>query len=350
MSANAARAGAPPCEASDNGFAIGGIALRNAVSLAPMSGVTDLAMRGLAMRCGAGHVVTEMVASDRLAAGDQDALLRAGRSASGAGPHVVQLAGRDPRWMAQAARAAEAGGADIIDINMGCPARKVTGGWSGSALMRDLALAVSLIEATVVAVRVPVTVKMRLGWDDTTLNAPDLARGAEAAGAAALTVHGRTRCQFYNGRADWAAIRAVVEAVHVPVIANGDCTSVQDARRMLKASGAHGVMVGRAAQGRCWLPGWIAKALATGVEAPPPSPEVQRDLLLDHHDGLLSLYGRSGLRHARKHLASGMAAIEETAGAGDPALKALVLTGEDPSGVAQDLRRFVDSAGERLAA
>src|SRR5882757_7583202 len=234
-----------------------------------MSGVTDAPFRRLTAALGAGLVVSEMTASDDLVNGKPMSRLRC--EAAGIGPHVVQLAGCETRWMAEGAKVAEASGADIIDINMGCPARHVTGGQSGSALMRDLDHAVTLIEATIAAVKVPVTLKMRLGWDERSLNAPDLARRAEAAGVQLITVHGRTRCQFYKGEADWDAVRAVRDAIRIPLVVNGDITSFDKALAALEASGADAVMVGRGAQGQPWLPGQIGRRLqGSAAEAPPP--------------------------------------------------------------------------------
>lgn len=281
---------------------VGGVRIRNRVFLAPMSGITDEPFRQRAHAHGAGLVVSEMVASGELAKGRAGCGMRIRHS--GLPVHMVQLAGREATHMAEGARIAAGEGADIIDINMGCPAKKVTGGYAGSALMLDLDHALSLIEAVVGAVNVPVTVKMRLGWDDGALNAPDLARRAEQAGVKMVTVHGRTRCQFYQGKADWRAIARVKEAVSIPVVANGDVCSPNEAANVLDQSGADAVMVGRAHYGAPWVAGSIAAA-ATGETAVkvPRNPSALADYVVAHYEDMLALYGiESGLRQARKHL------------------------------------------------
>ena len=310
------------------------------VLLAPLSGVTDLHMRRIAQRCGASAVVSEMVAAAELARGDAESRVRA--EGEGVSPHIVQLAGCAEGPMAEAARIAVANGADAIDVNMGCPAKTVTGGEAGSALMRDLDHAERLLAAVRGAVAVPVTVKMRLGWDHASLNAPELARRAEGLGLDAVTVHGRTRQQFYKGRADWAAIRAVVAATRLPVIANGDVTSLAEARACLAASGAAGIMVGRAAVGRPWLVGQIAAGLAgRAVEA--LSGEARAALAAEHYEGLIALYGPAmGVRHARKHLA----AYADADGALNPEDRRRLVTTGDPAEALRLLRRALrDPAG-----
>ncbi|MGE6783177.1 tRNA dihydrouridine synthase DusB [Ensifer adhaerens] len=285
-----------PIPALSSPLRIGPIEIRNRVALAPMSGVTDLPFRRLAWRFGAGFVVTEMVASRELVGNAQESWARLKNS--GIKPHIVQLAGREAHWMAEAAKISADNGADIIDINMGCPAKKVTGGYSGSALMRDPDHALSLVEATVNAVDVPVTLKMRLGWDENSINAPLIARRAEEAGVKAITVHGRTRMQFYNGKADWDAIRRVREVVSVPLVANGDVETVADAEEILRRSGADAVMAGRSSQGRPWHVGFLAGAVEH------PSPAEVADIFAEHYEMMLEFYGVGvGLRHARKHVA-----------------------------------------------
>jgi tRNA-dihydrouridine synthase B len=293
---------------------------------------------------GAGVVVSEMTASDDLVQGRPISRLRC--EAAGIGPHVVQLAGCEARWMAEGGRIAEAAGADIIDINMGCPARHVTGGQSGSALMRDLDHAERLIEATIAAVAVPVTLKMRLGWDDRTRNAPELARRAQAAGVRLITVHGRTRCQFYKGEADWEAVRAVRDAISIPLVVNGDITSFETATRALELSGADAVMIGRGAQGRPWLPGQIGRRLDGGpVEAAPPLAE-QLGYVRALYDEVCHHYGlRVGLRHARKHLGWALEVAAHVGRAPAERLKAWrerILTSEDPHRVHQALADAFD--------
>jgi tRNA-dihydrouridine synthase B len=323
---------------------IGDIQLANRVLLAPMSGITDAPFRRLAAGLGAGLVVSEMTASDDLALGRPISRLRC--EASGVGPHVVQLAGCEARWMREGVRVAEAAGADIIDINMGCPARHVTGGQSGSALMRDLDHALSLIEATVESAQVPVTLKMRLGWDDRSRNAPELARRAEAAGVAMITVHGRTRQQFYKGEADWGAVRAVRGAISIPLVVNGDITSFETAVAALEESGADAVMIGRGAQGAPWLPGQVGRQLSGGAAETPPSLAQQLEYLRALYDEVCRHYGlRVGLRHARKHLAWALDVASVCARAPAGKLKAWrekILTSDDPRQVHRALTEAYD--------
>lgn len=272
------------------------------VLLAPMAGITDRPFRDLVMRFGAGMVVSEMVASQEMVQAKPGVRERAELSADVENT-AVQLAGREAHWMAEAARQVADRGARVIDINMGCPAKKVTNGYSGSALLKTPDHALRLIEAVVSAVDVPVTLKTRLGWDDTLLNAPEVARRAQEAGVQMVTIHGRTRCQFYKGRADWSAIRAVKQAVSIPVIANGDIVDTAAARTALEQSGADGVMVGRGAQGKPWLLAQISHDLY-GADAPDiPVGNDLIDMVRTHYQAMLGFYGADlGLRVARKHL------------------------------------------------
>ena len=267
-----------------------------------MAGITDRPFRDIVAGFGAGLVVSEMIASQEMVQAKAGMREKA-ELGFDAGQTAVQIAGREEYWMAEAARMAEANGARIIDINMGCPAKRVTNGASGSALLKTPDHALRLIEAVVGAVDVPVTLKTRLGWDDTLLNAPDVAARAEAAGVQMITIHGRTRCQFYKGRADWAAIRAVRDAVRVPVIANGDIVTSADAEQALEQSGAEGVMVGRGAQGQPWRLAQIAAALWDTPAPEVPQGAALADLVGRHYEAMLGFYGTHiGLRTARKHL------------------------------------------------
>lgn len=295
--------------------------------LAPMAGVTDLGMRRLAKTFGAGLAFSEMVADGNFSGNDEGFLRARGEGVS---PHAVQIVGREPQKLAQTAQAVEDLGADLIDINMGCPSKRVVGGACGAALMRDLDLAAELIAATVRAVKIPVSVKMRLGWDESSRNAPELARRAEVEGAAMVTVHGRTRAQFYKGEADWDALRAVRHNIRVPLVANGDCRSVEDAVIMREKSGADAVMIGRAALGQPWLVGDIAFFLDKKHKRPAIGATLRRDAARIHLKTLVELMGpHQGLRHARKHLA---AYAEVAAAAGfalPPAARRRLVESED---------------------
>ncbi|WP_294123526.1 tRNA dihydrouridine synthase DusB [Sphingomonas sp.] len=281
---------------------VGPVTIDAPVILAPMTGVTDLPFRKIVKRYGAGLTVSEMIASQAMIRETRQSLQKAAWDPSEE-PVSLQLAGCTPTEMAEAARLNEQRGAAIIDINMGCPVKKVVNGDAGSALMRDLPLAASILDATVKAVKVPVTLKMRMGWDHSSLNAPELARIAEDLGIRMITVHGRTRCQMYKGDADWAFVRSVKQATSLPVIVNGDICSLVDARTALEQSGADGVMIGRGAYGKPWLLGQVMSDLAHDGHRPDPSMDEQLDLILEQYDAMQSLYGvQTGVNLARKHI------------------------------------------------
>ncbi|WP_234417036.1 tRNA dihydrouridine synthase DusB [Loktanella sp. Alg231-35] len=308
------------------------VALAPPVALAPLAGITDLPFRQLVASFGAGWVVSEMVASQEMVQAKPGVRERAELGYDQAGT-AVQIAGRDAYWMAEAARMVAGNGAAFIDINMGCPAKKVTNGYSGSALLRTPDHALSLIEAVVNAVDVPVTLKTRLGWDDDSLNAADVARRAEGAGIKLVTIHGRTRCQFYKGNADWTAIRQIKDAVSIPVIANGDIVDAGTAREALRLSGADGVMIGRGAQGRPWLLAQVAAELY-GLPAPQlPQGDALTQMICTHYEAMLSFYGAEmGRKVSRKHLGWYMDDART-----EPALRKAILTHADPRDVLRDL-------------
>jgi tRNA-dihydrouridine synthase B len=324
---------------------IGPLTLDVPVILAPMTGVTDLPFRKVVKRYGAGLTVSEMVASAAMIRETRQSLQKTEWDPSEE-PVSLQLAGCSPIEMAEAAKLNEQRGAAIIDINMGCPVKKVVNGDAGSALMRDLPLAAAIIAATVKAVEVPVTLKMRMGWDHHSLNAPELARIAEDLGIKMITVHGRTRCQMYKGSADWSFVAKVKAATSLPVIVNGDICSIEDARDALSQSGADGVMIGRGAYGRPWLLGQVMSDLASGGTRPTPTLDEQLGLILEQYDAMLSLYGAdAGVKIARKHLGWYTKGLS-----GSAEFRNKVNTVDDPATVVAMLRDFYAPWLERAAA
>ncbi len=328
---------------------LGSLQIDDPVILAPMSGVTDLPFRRLVKRLGAGLVVSEMIASEAVVRHARETVKESRKLAEPASecqPMAVQLAGCDPAIMAEAARVNADRGAAVIDINFGCPVKKVVNKFAGSAIMRDERLAAGIMETTVKAVNLPVTLKMRTGWDDGSRNAPELARIAEACGIRMITVHGRTRCQMYSGRADWDFVRKVKDAVSIPVVVNGDLTDLAAVEQALAASGADGVMIGRATYGRPWFLRQVMCFLAGRVVPDAPSLSEQRALVLEHYEAMISYYGsRGGVRIARKHLGWYATGLANAA-----AFRAAVNREEAPDRVMAMVARVYDHQMERQAA
>jgi tRNA-dihydrouridine synthase B len=326
-------------------ISIGPVRIDAPVILAPMTAVTDLPFRRIVKRYGAGLTVSEMIASQAMVRETRQSLQKAMWDPAEE-PVSMQLAGCEPYVMAEAAKLNEERGAAIIDINMGCPVKKVVNGEAGSALMRDLPLAAKLIDATVKAVKIPVTLKTRMGWNHENLNAPELARIAQDLGVQMITIHGRTRCQMYKGEADWAFVRKVKEAVSIPVIVNGDICSIEDARAALSQSGADGVMIGRGAYGRPWLIGQVMSDLSGGGHRPDPSLDEQLESMLEQYEEMLALYGpRTGVNLARKHIGWYTKGLP-----GSAELRNRVNSQDDPAVVVRMLREFYTPWLQRSAA